>query len=98
MNNTNTVVFGTPKSKTGYTSAILFNGQYYTPRGVGGQKDIKTLPFFNFVMVSPNVNRDFYNIEILTENDCGFNTAFYLYETVKSKDIDWELLDCKFYY
>ena len=96
MNNTNTVVFGTPKSKTGYTSAILFNGQYYTPRGVGGQKDIKTLPFFNFVMVSPNVNRDFYNIELLTEHDCGFNTAYYLYETVKSKN--WELLDCKFYY
>lgn len=92
------VIFGEKKSKAGYTKAILFKGEYYTPRGVGGQKDIKDLPFFNFVMVSANVNRDLYNISLLTEHDCGFNNYFYLYETVKSKDIDWELLDCKFYY
>lgn len=93
-----TVIFGERKTKTGYTKCILFKGEYYTPRGVAGQKDIRTLPFFNFVMVSPNVNRDLYNIELMTENDCGFHTAYYLYEPVKSKEIDWELMDCKFYY
>ena len=92
------VIFGEEKSNAGYTKAILFKGDYYTPRGVGGQKDIRNLPFFNFVMVSPNVNRDLYSIRIMTEHDCGFSTYFYLYETVKSKQIDWKLLDCKFYY
>ena len=93
-----TVIFGTPKSKKGYTSAILFKGEYYTPRGVAGQKDIRDLPFFNFVMASTNVNRDLYNIELMTEHDCVFHTAYYLYESVQSMEINWELLNCKFYY
>ncbi len=95
------VIFGDRKSKAnkaGYTKAILFKGEYYTPRGVGGQKDIKDLPFFNFVMVSANANRDLYNISLLTEHDCGFNNYYYLYEPVKSKEIVWELLGCKFYH
>jgi len=95
------VIFGDRKSKAnkaGYTKAILFKGEYYTPRGVGGQKDIRNLPFFFIFFVSANANRDLYNISLLTYHDFGFNNYYYLYEPVKSKEIVWKLLNCKFWH
>jgi len=93
-----TIIFGKKKSKMGYASAILFNGEYYTPRGIAGQKDIKDLPFMSFVMASPNIDRNKFNVQVMTEHDCGYNTCFYQYEFTEVDQFDWELIDIKFYH
>ncbi len=90
----------TISGKSGYTACIKYKGQYYTAGGCGGQKDIKTLPFMNFVTILPDPNTDLFTISKTSDNEKEMDVTYYHYE-VNQRDYsldDWELIDCKYYY
>ena len=52
----------------------------------------------SFVMASPNVDRNKFNVKVMTEHDCGYNTCFHQYEFTEVGQFNWEIVDIKFYH
>ena len=92
------MILGKKTSRIGYCGAVKYKGEIYTPDGKAGMRKLSELPFLTFVGMGSR--RKMFNIEVITQHDCGYDSCVYSYEynaTVGNVAI-WHLTEIEYYH